>query len=73
MIANKIWVHKLERLVALSSPFGWEFKAWIKAATCDAKLYRLNLVSNAVGLPPSVVVESSSSVVWPWRCSWGGC
>ena len=54
MIANKIWVHKFERLVALPSLFGWEFKAWIKAATCDAKLYKLNLVSNAVSLPPSV-------------------
>ena len=44
----------------------WEIKAWIKTATRDARLCMLNPVSNAVGLPPSVVVESSSSVVWPW-------
>ena len=54
MIANKIWVHKYERLVVLPSLLDWEFKTWIKATTCDAKLYRLNLVSNAVNLFPSV-------------------
>ena len=44
--------------------------AWVRAATWDAKLYKLNPVSNAVSLPPSWVAKISDGVVWSWGCNW---
>ena len=41
----------------------WEIKAWIKTATCDARLYMLNPVSNAVSLPPSWAAKISDGVI----------